>query len=384
MLRVSEVNSLEQLPELRPAWDELLAQTQGTTFFQSLAWLETFWQFYGHEYGWRLRVLLLEEDGRPVGILPLAVILEASRVGRVRVLGYPLNGWGSFYGPIGPQPAATLEAGLRHIHDSQRDWDVLDLRWVDGGIDQGQTELAMRKAGFNCQRQVWYSSAQIELNGGWDRYWASRKSTWRSNVRRCERLLMRHGNVELVRYRPLGDVHGDGDPRWDLYEACVELAQRSWQGSSTTGTTLSHASVRDYLQAAHASAAKEGAVDINLLKLDGQPVSYAYNYHFHGWVYGVRSGYDSSIVQDGAGTVLIAKMIEDGCRRGDRLIDLGPNYLECKRNWMTRLQPALHYTYFNPARLRAQALRMKRIVKRWLGWSRSTELTQQYTEQIAR
>ena len=42
-------------------------------------------------------------------------------VGPLRVLGYPLAGWGSFYGPIGPNPADTLKAGLRHIHETQRE-----------------------------------------------------------------------------------------------------------------------------------------------------------------------------------------------------------------------------------------------------------------------
>ena len=157
---------------------------------------------------------------------------------------------------------------LKHIHDTQRNWDVLDLRWIDGEIDQGETERALHSAGFNCESRVWHSTAQIELDGGWEQYWASRKSTWRSNVRRCERLLTRQGSLEHIRYRPLGEAAGDGDPRWDLYDACVELARRSWQGESTTGTTLSHESVRDYLRAAHESAAKAGAVDLNLLLLE--------------------------------------------------------------------------------------------------------------------
>ena len=107
---------------------------------------------------------------------------------------------------------------------------------------------------------------------------------------------------------------GDDDPRWDLYDACVRLAERSWQGSSTTGTTLSHAAVQDYLRAAHATATAAGAVDLNLLFLNDRPVAFAYNYHYLGWVYGVRSGFDSSAAQDGAGNVLMGKMIEDSFR----------------------------------------------------------------------
>jgi CelD/BcsL family acetyltransferase involved in cellulose biosynthesis len=229
----------------------------------------------------------------------------------------------------------------------------------------------MRAAGFNFESQVWHKSAQVELQGDWEKYWNSRKPTWRSNVRRCERLLMSRGTLEYVRYRPSGAALNDADPRWDLYDACVELARRSWQGSSTSGTTLSHSSIRDYLRAAHESAVNAGAADMNLLLLDNSPVAFSYNYCFRGWVYGMRNGYDPVAAHDGAGTVLLSKMLENGCQRGDQLVDLGPNYLDAKRYWLTRLQPAYHYTHFHPVRLRAQALRLKRVVRRWLGWSSS-------------
>ncbi|HZZ29982.1 MAG TPA: GNAT family N-acetyltransferase [Pirellulales bacterium] len=385
MFNVTELNSLSELSGLQTVWGDLLAATPGATFFQSLPWLQTYWQFYGDGVSAlshaanentapvrpeRLRVLVVEANRELVGILPLVMTTEPYRVGPVRVLGYPLAGWGSFYGPIGPHPAATLQAGLQHIRRTDRDWDLLDLRWVDAEIDSNNTPQAMQAAGFGFDRQVWHQSAQVDLTPGWENYWGTRKSTWRSNVRRCERLLLKRGKLEYFRYRPLGEAHADGDPRWDLYDTCVQLAERSWQGDSSTGTTLSHDSVRSYLRAAHESAARAGAVDMNLLLLRDKPVAFSYNYHYRGWVYGVRNGYDPMAVQEGAGTVLLGKMIEDSCLCGDRLIDLGPNYLECKRYWLTRLQPAYHYTHFHPARLRAQALRLKRIVKRWLAWSR--------------
>ena len=300
---------------------------------------------------------------------------ERFRLGSMRVLGYPLAGWGSFYGPVGPRPAETLAAGLDHIHETNRDWDLLDLRWIDPAIDVGETPRAMQVVGFPADSQVWHESAQIELAQDWDEYWHTRKSHWRSNVRRCRRLLERRGTVEYVRYRPGGNQSSNqssgtlvaaADPRWDLYDSCVELADRSWQGSTTSGTTMSHSSIRDYLRATHLAATEAGAVDLNLLTVDNQPAAFAYNYHYRGSVYGLRSGYHPDFAHEGPGNVLMAIMIEDSCRRGDRMIDLGPNYLECKRHWFTRLHPAWHYTHFNPLKPRAQALRLKRIVKRWL------------------
>jgi CelD/BcsL family acetyltransferase involved in cellulose biosynthesis len=365
MRTAREFNSLAELANLRSAWAELLRQTPDATWFQSLEWLETYWQFFGDAE--RLRVVVIEDDGQPIGILPLVVVTETRRVGRMNVLTYPLHGWGSFYGPIGPDPAATLEAGLQHIQQTPRDWDLLDLRWVAAfGSDCGTTPQALHAAGFNHFSSLWHTSAQAELHHGWEAYWRTRKSHWRNNIRRSERQLSQRGEIEHVRYRPLGGARGNANPRWDLYDACVEIARRSWQGDSQSGTTLSHESVREYLRAAHVAAVESGAVDLNLLLLDAQPAAFAYNYHYQGNLYGLRSGFDPALAQEGAGTVLMAHMIEDSCRRGDRLLDLGPDYFDCKRYWLTRLQPAYHYTHYRPGRIRAQALRLKHAVSRWI------------------
>jgi CelD/BcsL family acetyltransferase involved in cellulose biosynthesis len=372
MLKVSEFNTIAELAKLRTIWGTLLDATPNATWFQSLEWLETYWQFYGK--GQRLRVLLVEAGGKPIGILPLVVVTETRRIGRVEVLTYPLHGWASFYGPIGPNPTETLQAGLRHIQNTAHDWDLIDFRWVaetEGGCAAESTALQL--AGFDHSINLWHTSAQVDLHAGWQGYWNARKSVWRSNVRRCRRRLEEQFVVNHVRYRPLGAAHGQADPRWDLYEACEQIARRSWQGSSQSGTTLSHEVACDYFRASHAAAAKAGAVDLNLLLLDGQPAAFAYNYHFQGSVYGLRSGFDAAIAQDGAGTLLMAEMIEDSCRRGDTLIDLGPDYLDCKRYWQTQLKPALHFTHYRPSGIRAQALRCKHSIDRWLpGTKRAT------------
>src|SRR5690606_8815102 len=139
----------------------------------------------------------------------------STRVGSVRVLTYPLEGWGSFYGPIGSDVTATLLAGLGHLRRSERDWDLLDLRWVDRqGRDFGRTQRAMEAVGFHPHRQPWTQVSLVDLAGGWDGYWKSRPRKWRRNVRWNERRLSQHGELRFVRHRPGGSAQGDDDPRW--------------------------------------------------------------------------------------------------------------------------------------------------------------------------
>ena len=365
MIQVTEINTSDDLAGYRLLWNSLLPRTRGANFFQTYDWLETYWRHHGDAQ--RLRVLIVSAADRQIGVLPLTVVTESTRLGRIRVLTYPLDGWGTFFGPIGPNPTATLTAGLRHIARTQRDWDLLDLRWVDAdGIDAGRSLTALRTVGFDTRPAPFIEAAQIQLTGDWPTYLAGRNAKWRQNVRRTERRLEERGAIEYIRHRPAGRCYGEADPRWDLYDACETIARNSWQGAATDGTTLSHESVRRYLRAAHHTAAEAGGLDLNLLMVGGQPAAFAYNYHYAGSAYGLRAGYDPAVASEGAGTVLFARMIEDSFARGDRLIDLGPGSLEIKRNWATRVQTAYHYPYYAPLRLKSQALRMKR----WLVDSR--------------
>jgi CelD/BcsL family acetyltransferase involved in cellulose biosynthesis len=359
MLEVVEISQVEQLDAYQSAWSALLAQTDGGSFFHSLDWLKAYWRHFGQ--GQKLRVLAVHRGDDVIGILPLTVIAEKTRLGAMNVLTYPLHDWGSFYGPIGPSPAATLAAALRHVRQSRRDWDILDLRWTDADRhDHGRTPAAMEAVGFKAHEGVWRRLPVVDTLGSWEAYLASRSVKFRSHIRRHLRRVESSGRVEHLRYRPLGEAHGDGDPRWDLYDACVELARRSWQGSSSTGTTLSHAAVSEFLRETHALAAKAGAVDLSLLKLDGRPIAFHYNYHHEGHVSGLRLGYDPQFSHLSPGHVLYAYCVRDSFQRGDHTFDLGAGSEQAKHGWLTRIVTSRRYAYYPLAAPRAQLVRWKR------------------------
>jgi len=137
------------------------------------------------------------------------------------------------------------------------------------------------------------------------------------------------------------------------------LAEKSWQGSSATGTTLSHESVRSFLREMHHEAARAGGADLNLLLVDDRPVAFEYNYVYRGNVFGLRKGFDPAWKPFGPGTVLQQMSLEDSFRRGDWLYDLGPGSPECKRPWQTGTVTSYRYTHYPATVARAQVLRLK-------------------------
>lgn len=359
MAQVLEINQIDQLAHIRQEWGVLLAQTPGASFFQSLEWLEIYWRHFGTDQ--KLRVLVVQDDNRPTGILPLVVRNEPTRVGQFRVLTFPLHSWGSFYGPIGPDAQSTLVTGLEHIRRTHRDWDILELRWQGAlGTDPMRTQLAMLASGYPTHPTVWDRTAIVDLDGSWESYWASRKGAWLRRFRHAEHKLTEQGKISYNHYRPLGLAHDDGSPRWDLYDACETIARRSWQGGASNGTTLSHETVRNFLRETHEAAAAAGAVDLHLLLVDGEPTAFVYGYHYRGYVYGLRRGFDAQRSREGVGNVLLAATIRECFARGDRVYDLGVGSLESKRHFQTRLLPIVRFSHFPPTAVRSQLLRLGR------------------------
>jgi len=359
MIEVREINQIEGLQEFRLAWQGLLARTPGASFFHSLDWLECYWKHFAS--GQKLRVLVVSENRQPVGIMPLVVRTESTRVGRLRMLSYPLHDWASFFGPIGPTPSATLIAGLRHVRQTPRDWDVLDLRWVDvDGNDFGRTERAMTQTGLRPCGQKWDRTSLVELPETWQAYWEGRELKFRKNIDRLQRRMAAQGPVELVRYRPAAVADGEVDPRWDLFDTCVALAERSWQGESGDKTNLCHAKVGDFFRDAHDAAARLGAVDACLLYCHDEPAAFIYNYRWQHAVCGLRRGFDPRLRHLGPGLVLQKMMLEDGHRRGDRCYDFGTGSHSSKRAWRTSVRTSYRFTFFPALAFRAQLLRWNR------------------------
>jgi Acetyltransferase (GNAT) domain len=361
VLEVVEVNSLYQLTAYRLGWSKLLTGTRAATFFQTLDWLDVYWRHFGS--GQELRTLVVKSDRREIlGILPLVVRHERSAAGWVRVVGYPLDGCGTFYGPIGPNPMLTLAVRLSYIAHTPRDWDLFDLSGVDSDYkDDGRTALAFHYAEMPARKSTAAQSAWIELDQGWDAYWQSRLCDWRITVQKAEQQLS-NCQVKYIRYRPRGRASGDDDPRWDLYRACEQISEQTSEARSHEFTPPSSAYFRDL----HAAAVKAGGVDMNLLLLNGSPAAFAYNLHYRGRVNVMRIGFDASASNHDALSVLLLHMLRDSCHRGDTLLDLGAQAAQCARHWTTRIATAYRYTHCPLLAVKAQLLRAQQWLKRSL------------------
>ncbi|QDT90487.1 GNAT family N-acetyltransferase [Gimesia algae] len=378
MSDVIELNEIDALADYRADWLRLLRVTPGGTFFRSLEWLQVYWQHFAADQ--RLRVLMIRDGEQVTGIVPLCVRSIKSKFGVCRILTFPFDDWGSFYGPVSANQTTTLRTALNYIQHARRDWDLIDLRCVDsGGFDRGATEQALKSESVSFERLLWCQTACVDLQQNWDQYLESRSTRARKTYLCSEKRVQQEGDVRYLRYRPRGSGSEEGDPRWDLYDQCEEIARQSWQGRSTTGTTLSHASVAPFFRDAHERAAQAGTVDLNMLYVAGRPAAFNYNYVYEGLVYSLRMGFDPRISVKGAGCVLMGRMIRDSMQRGDRILDIGPGSLEAKQNWYTSIENSYRYVHYSATSVTAKLMQLSHQFADWYRDRFSNESTDERT-----
>jgi CelD/BcsL family acetyltransferase involved in cellulose biosynthesis len=366
MLTVTEVNQLGELDALRAAWHTLLRQTTNYSFFQTLEWLETAWPHYPLPQ--TLRVMIVERSGTPLGMVPLCVRTEQRKVGRTRVLTYPLEDWGTFYGPIGPDPATAFRAAIERVAATPRDWDVIDLRWVDQAAPEFMSiGESLRTAGYDFTCRPRMEVRLLQMNEGWDAYVKTRSRNWRQKMRRdTEALEKKAGPVALVRYRPAAGT-GTDQEHDEIYAICEEIAKNSWQSAAESQSTLSSPRVRDVLRQLHRQAAALGMLDTNLLTVADRPVAFNYNYLAENRAYGLRSGFDQTAGLENCGKILIYKMLEDAFHRGDAEYSFGPGRQPHKDRFATEMRYAYTFRHYARWSVRSQLVNLReRVSSRFL------------------
>ena len=107
------------------------------------------------------------------GMLPLNIQTQDTQLGPLRTLTFPIDGWGSFYGPIGPDPAAVLTACLQYLRGAPARpfLKKLDLRSLPDYFDQKSSNDTSHALADNGE------VAMLDLLGNWDTYWAAQSGS---------------------------------------------------------------------------------------------------------------------------------------------------------------------------------------------------------------
>jgi len=359
MITVAEINDIDRLDHFRLTWRALLGKTKGATFAHSPEWLEQYWSHFGKDL--KLRVLLVTLRNKIIGIVPLVVKPVSTPLGTLRVLTYPLDSWGTFYGQIGGNPAATMVSALRHIRSSRRDWDLIDLRYIDQeGHDHRRTSNALKSVGYQGSPAVWRQLSMVNTSDtSWIEYLASRSPETRRRIEEADKLTANGGHVSFYRSRLEDPLAPGWNPRWDLWSQFERMNFQSGNNTLIAGGEYSLKRKLAFLRDIHGPAARSGMARIDALFVNHNVIAFAYGLqHAAGTDY-LALGHAPAAAPETI-TTLISEMIQQSIQDGEQALNLGLIGLPSVSIWRNEIQNSYRCSHFPISVPRAQLLRLNR------------------------
>lgn len=337
MFQVAEINNLEKLKSYRLAWQELWQRGRLRGFSTSYEWFETQARLNPER---PLKVLVVSLAGKVIGLLPLVKKTVTTRLGSQRVLTYPTHHWGSWYGPIGPNSAATLTAGLRHLATTRRDWDLLDLPYVDRDRnDLGRTQTAARNMGWNVTERVWQRVPLVELPENWTEFLSAKRTSARQAAEQAEAQLVRNGRWELWEYRSGEDTGHLAQPLLEHWEQLLR-------------TETQHQEL-DSVRAFAAAAEQTGQLQLASLLRKGKPQAVAFGFRVAGggveWIRAKTVSAESlhGLTARELEVAFLGRLLEQGLLQGEHLQEISPGCsltTAARTVWATRILPSYRYS----------------------------------------
>lgn len=340
MMTVHEAADVTRPCQLRHVWHSLWARTPRASFRQTPEFLEASlatvdrgrnpfiqidpqllaeWQgpneseaHGGKSPTQRWRFLIVSAWQRPIGILPLREHLLRRAFGTFRVLAMPHSPWGNLPGPVGPHPATTLAAAVRHLIHKDESWDILELpEIVADGVEPNRVPPVFESSGRTVFQRPCHDLLGFELPATFSQFWANRDSAARQFWRELEARRSLRSEEKFVRFRPDGATTGDTLRHWEILnqlERIVRLQSDSPHGALSQ-------KMFECLRETHANAVDAGATDLSILFSESRLTAFAYNFH-------CRSRVETALLladprAPHARERLIGLMLRDEIARGD-------------------------------------------------------------------
>jgi CelD/BcsL family acetyltransferase involved in cellulose biosynthesis len=340
------VTDPRDLNEIGPEWASLLGRSVANEPMLSPAWLTTWWAVYGEGTGRQLRALLFYEEGRLVGLAPLARRTYHYRLRlpfrRLEPLGADVDEQdgvcSDYLNVIAEKGAerrvcASLAEALRA--DELGPWDEFVLPAMDGeGPMPGLLTEAFRDAGFLAECAPAGASPNIPLPATWDEYLTSLPKKKRHNIRYALREFDAFAEGEAV-------LHFACTPE-ELNEArrvLITLHGDRWAGTGQQGVfekprfLAFHNLVQPLLL-------RQDALQLLWLSVRGEPLAAMYNIVWDNKVYFYQCGRKFNLPPKiSPGTTIIARAMQKAIAEGRREFDFLAGVSQYKMQFAQAARP---------------------------------------------
>lgn len=320
MMKIREVTSTKEFNALKDKWTELLKKSSNDNIFLTHEWLNTWWKYFGE--GKELKIILVEENDKLVGIAPLMLTKRLFFLRRLQFIGSPHSDYHDFILLSGREDR-ILVAILDYLLGQPFKWDVLDLK----GIPQySETLKIIDDCSYQTQKTIQDICPVLKLPKCWDDL--LNQLGERRNIKRYSQRLNKQYQVNY-----------ESCENKDLLETYMKmffaLHQRRWTKKGSKGVFADPQIKKFAIDIAKLFYDKDW-LQLRVLKVNGKPISIYYIFKYNNIFYYYLSGTDPNWSKYRVGTLLLADCIRSAIQKGCTEFDFTRGAEDYKKLWNTQ------------------------------------------------
>jgi CelD/BcsL family acetyltransferase involved in cellulose biosynthesis len=335
MTRVIELRGWDGYPGLLPAWRRLWAEQPDAPAFLHPTWTQVWWHHFGR--GRRLRLLLVEEQGRLAAVAPLFAERPLPVPGRLRTVGAGItNDYADWLLPADPASrAACADALFAHL---TRRWDWLTLELQGLRPDARLLPLTARAGlhGLLVRPRPGPVCPAVTVDGSWSEYLGTRSASLRWKVRNRQRRLARLGDVCYE--------HADASTARTAVDELIQLHTLRWAGRPDVSLVSRSARGRAFYRDVLLRLVADGIADVVSLRLNGRAIAAQVGFVVGGTYAYYQIAFDPTMARFDPGTLLVAYLLERAWCRGLRTFDFMTGDEPYKYRWADHDPAVTHVT----------------------------------------
>jgi CelD/BcsL family acetyltransferase involved in cellulose biosynthesis len=319
-LRLRSLRTPEEIEEIAPDWDALVASARRPSPFQLNTWVAAWVREFGEQF--EPCITLATRAGRTVGIAPFVV----RRGGRVRPAHF-VGGHESSLADLLLAPEEPIETARRLLEPlADSGASALNAYGVPGD------SILARAAGDRIKVIPRVGSPVLEMPEGWPAAYERHASRdRRSKERRGERRLGELGSLEI-------DVATDGAGIGEALDTAFEIHRARWEGRPD-GSSFGLRERQPFMRETLMRLGDQGHYVICVLRLDGRGVAFAAWFRIGTTLYGHRTAFDPEFARFGPAKIAQRHALAAASESGATRVEFLGDAEEYKRQMADRLDP---------------------------------------------
>jgi len=314
--KIRVVTEAEEFASLKAVWNRLLQRCgENISIYLTHEWLSIWWRHFGE--GKKLNILLIEQEHRVIGIIPLMKV--ECRIALIRF--HVLETIGSvncnYIGLILPEYMEdAMTVFLAYLEEELvKNKLLLRLNLIPEDclfLDQLQKHAVPLSRNMLIQEKATTLAPYITLPASWDDYFGSLSRRRRKVLRRALRSLEKRHEVNLQEYT--SESLDEGLSKF------FDLHQSRWRAVNVRGA-FSNPKMKEFYRDIASQFLKNKWLYFTCLTVDNEPVSIEYGFIYNQKLYNATAARDVRYSEYSVGHLHHLFLIEDAIKRHLREFD---------------------------------------------------------------